>query len=446
MIRFTKARAKPVIKAGRKPGEKHRPLLEKLRSFLEREEPDVIEILLRMWQGQENAVTYKEIREAYLAGAISQDQIEAWQRDYSRMVSEKLLPKFQEAADEAAEEMAGMYPGFLYEPHLSESARFAREHGAELVTNLSMEQRDAVNAMIRHVTGYTQATPDEAARMIRPCIGLTKPQALANMRYREKVKEAYLKENPRKLLTAEGKAKEAAARYAARQHRYRAMSIARTEMAYAYNAGHYGATLDAQRQGFIGDCVKTWVNAGDAISGRMCETCQKMDGESVNINDYFSCGVMLPPLHPHCRCAVAYEEIEGTGIGVGQFVETNEPAEHNDYSDTLTVPNESDIIISGLSITRIVEGQEGTPKSANPYDVIDHLGIDGKTETRTYYGSDGRKSIDITNHNHGNAKHHPFGEHGEHAHEYTWNSDGTLRDRTTRNLSEQERKDNEDML
>ena len=308
MIRFTKAKTKPTPK---KQKGKKKAVLNKLKSFLTKAEPDVVKILLQNWQSQENSVTYKELREAYLAGGISQKQFEKWQMDYAKLVNTALLPKFQQAADTAAKAMEAEYPYFIYEPSISAAAQYVKQHGAELVTNLAMEQKNAVNAMIQHTTGYTQVTPDEAARMIRPCIGLTKPQAMANLHYRDRIKQAYLKANPGKLITAEKKAKEAAARYAARQHRYRAMNIARTELAYAYNAGSYGATKDAQDKGYIGDCLKVWVTADDE---RMCDHCRRLDNEKRNMDELFSCGVMMPPAHPNCRCAVAYEEIEGTNL------------------------------------------------------------------------------------------------------------------------------------
>jgi SPP1 gp7 family putative phage head morphogenesis protein len=106
--------------------------------------------------------------------------------------------------------------------------------------------------------------------------------------------------------SAEKKAREAAAKYAAKQHRYQAMNIARTELAYAYNAGSYGATKDAQAQGYIDDCKKTWLTAYDE---RVCPICGTIEGESVNMDALFSIGKRLPPAHPSCRCAVAYEEI-----------------------------------------------------------------------------------------------------------------------------------------
>ena len=310
MIHFTKAKATP--QKPKKPKGGKKATLNKLKNFLYQAEPEAVEILVSNFNAQQNAVTYKELREAYLAGGITQKQFEKWQKDYSQLITVSLAPKWEAAAAAAAQEVKDKYPYFVYEPSVSAGMDFIKQHGAELVTNLAFEQRDALNAIIAHVSGYTAVTPDEAARIIRPVIGLTKPQALANARYRESVKAAYLKANPRcREETANKKAAEAAARYAARQHRYRAQNIARTELAFAYNAGHYGATKDAQAHGYIGDCTKTLLTADDE---RVCPICGSLDGEKRNLDEPFSFGKLLPPVHPSCRCAVAYEEIPGTNL------------------------------------------------------------------------------------------------------------------------------------
>lgn len=64
---------------------------------------------------------------------------------------------------------------------------------------------------------------------------------------------------------------------------------------------------------------------------------------------------------------------------------------------------------------------------------------------RNYYDNEGKQIKQISNHNHGNAKHHPFGEKGEHAHDYIW-KDGELIGRPARELTEEERKENSDIL
>lgn len=99
-----------------------------------------------------------------------------------------------------------------------------------------------------------------------------------------------------------------------------------------------------------------------------------------------------------------------------------------------------------IKADRIVSGHASTPKKANPNEVIDHQNADGKVDTRSFYGSDGMKEKDIHTTNHGNPKTHNYGSHGEHAHDYAWNEDGSLKTKTTRNLSEEERERNSDIL
>lgn len=108
----------------------------------------------------------------------------------------------------------------------------------------------------------------------------------------------------------------------------------------------------------------------------------------------------------------------------------------------MTVPFQTGTI----KIDKVVSGHSGAPKKSKPNTVIDHLNKEGKTETRTFYGESGLKLKEITNHNHGNPHTHSYGNHGEHAHDYEWTSDGKLKSRTSRNLTDQERKDNGDML
>ena len=65
---------------------------------------------------------------------------------------------------------------------------------------------------------------------------------------------------------------------------------------------------------------------------------------------------------------------------------------------------------------------------------------------RNYYGADGKQTKQISNNPHSNPKQHPFGEHGEHAHDYKENEDGELMHLSARELTEEERKENADIL
>lgn len=81
----------------------------------------------------------------------------------------------------------------------------------------------------------------------------------------------------------------------------RAMLIARTEVASAFNAAHQ---LSAEQivSEFDVQMVKTWRSAGDS---RVRPDHREMDGETVPIDQRFSNGLMQPG-EPNCRCVVTY--------------------------------------------------------------------------------------------------------------------------------------------
>lgn len=64
---------------------------------------------------------------------------------------------------------------------------------------------------------------------------------------------------------------------------------------------------------------------------------------------------------------------------------------------------------------------------------------------RNYYDKSGRQYKQISNHNHRNIKLHPYRKNGEHAHDYIY-KDGKPVDRPARELTEDERKENLDIL
>ena len=81
----------------------------------------------------------------------------------------------------------------------------------------------------------------------------------------------------------------------------------------------------------------------------------------------------------------------------------------------------------------------GTPNS-----ITQLTGKKGGIE-RNYYDENGRQYKQISNHNHGNPKQHPYGVNGEHAHDYSYSENGKVK-RTTREMTVEERKENEDIL
>lgn len=295
-------------------------VLRLLRSFLDKNEPELVRFLVNTWRSQGNAITYKELREAILNGDLSPELLEDWMQDYSRFVSKELRPAWEKAIKAAVEELERKYPTFYFDPMADGVRAWAESRAAEFVTNVSQTQIEGLRAVVQRAAVLEDLTVDELARAIRPMVGLTVQQTLSNMRYYE-------------TLRANGvsakKARERAIRYATRQHRKRAYLIARTELATAYNRGAHEGTKQAQAAGYIGECVKIWSTAADE---RVCSVCGSLQGKQWAMDDdityeytYKRTNTTVtrrinhsladpeagkqPPAHPGCRCGVKYKEI-----------------------------------------------------------------------------------------------------------------------------------------
>nr|DAE44114.1 MAG TPA: minor capsid protein [Caudoviricetes sp.] len=95
---------------------------------------------------------------------------------------------------------------------------------------------------------------------------------------------------------------------------------------------------------------------------------------------------------------------------------------------------------------KIVSGHAATPKKATPGMIIDHKNKNGVVNVRSFYGKNGLKEKDIHTNDHGYPNQHKFGQHGEHAHDYEWDKNERLKNKTTREISQEERKGSSDIL
>ena len=278
----------------------------RLRALLEQKEPRLVRFLVRLWRGQQEEITYAELRRMILAGEIDAETMERWRQDYSRLVTERLMPEWRGMMDEAVSAFARRWPLWSFDPNTAEIAAYTASHAAELVTNSTGQQIEAIRAMVQRAATVQDLTVDQLAYVIRPTIGLYKGQAVANLNYYNTVRTTLLKNNPTmRPATAEKRGREAAVKYAAKQHRYRAHMIARTELAFGYNNGEYHGIRQAQAAGFMGRVRKRAVDAGDE---RVCHICKANRPLVLEMDDAFPTGQRVPPFHPHCRCVVDYIE------------------------------------------------------------------------------------------------------------------------------------------
>lgn len=286
---------------------------EALERFLDDSQGiQLIRFLVRYWKDQQTVLTFREIREAILAGDVTRKMMKDWQQDYSRMVAEKLKPTWEAAMEAGAlNQMAhkGLDTGFKFRKDHWAVRDWLRDRTATMVTNCTDEQRKAIRNIIADGIQNKMSTR-ELEKFIRPCIGLTKPQAAANLRYYNNIKRNLREKHPRMTeASIEKKASEASMKYADRQLRERAYTIAHTERAMAYEYGRFQHTKALIAEGLLPMQKKVW---SAARNENTCSRCMFLHGQAVFMEEDFTeadgSKIFLPPLHPRCRCCVIYEE------------------------------------------------------------------------------------------------------------------------------------------
>lgn len=303
-----KCRAEPVKKS-----EESQAIIDRMKEYLESAISDPIQFLETFWHDQAMVITYAELRKIATDEEFPEEIMEVWRQDYSKLIAEKITPAWEEAiiaGIESNPQLVGME---------FDASVLVREwtvrRSAELVTNITQEQADAIRHIISEAVNNHMGS-EEVARYIRPVIGLTEPQTAANLKFYNNFKEQLAKDHPRmKPESIERKARQAAARYASKQHRARAKTIARTELARAYAEGRDAAIREAIAKGLMPRMKKKIIMAMLVPDSRHCTPCRKLDGTTIDIDEYFTVQVgnrmikeLIPPLHPNCYCVVDYVE------------------------------------------------------------------------------------------------------------------------------------------
>lgn len=281
-------------------------ILQKLRRFLDINEPQLVRFLVNTWRSQGNAITFKEIREAIMAGDLNEELLEDWRQDYVRFVKKYLQPEWQKAIDAGAEEYRKKYPEWYFNPMAEGIKEWTATHSAEFVTSVTDAQIKGLRAVVQNAAVLNHLNVDELSRVIRPMVGLYAAQAKSNLNYYSSLIANGVSEK---------RAKDLSIRYSARQVRYRGYLIARQELAMAYNTGAHEAVKQAQAAGYMGKMVKI---SSCAMDERTCDTCRSLEGAIVGMDADFDVPVRgnykftrrHPPYHIGCRCGVMYREIE----------------------------------------------------------------------------------------------------------------------------------------
>ena len=300
-----------------KKSEEDQEVLDKLQEYLDSALEEPVRFLVRFWKDQAAVLTYKELRKIAVSEEFPEEIMKDWRQDYSRLLRDKMTPVWEEAV-KAGIQSNPVLQGMRFDTR-ELVGDWITEHTAEMVTRVTDDQVKAIRYIVGESVTYKMGA-DETARYIRPIVGLTEQQTAANIEYYNNIKAQMVADHPRmKPGSIEQKARDAAAKYASKQHRTRADTIARTEIITAYHEGNDRGVRECISDGRLPKMKKVWSTSLDA---KVCSACQALEGVELDMDKEFSAKsgrktvtTSIPPLHPRCACAVKYvESSEKDGI------------------------------------------------------------------------------------------------------------------------------------
>lgn len=223
---------------------------------------------------------------------------------------EGLTAQYRSVLLEAAKTAYALEPAVLQNlPYLDTSftltnpraVQYARTMSSTLITSVDDATISSVQQIVaRGLDSRTALAPPQMAKLIQEVVGLTPRQADTVARYR------------RGLKGTEASIDKRTARFAARQHRQRGLTIARTETMRSANMGVRLLGEELTRVPFVRstDIAFVWITTPD---DRLCARCAGMHDQVVGYQQQFQEGptskrpvsTATPPLHPRCRCAIA---------------------------------------------------------------------------------------------------------------------------------------------
>jgi len=179
------------------------------------------------------------------------------------------------------------------------ATRFALTQTAEMVKAVTAETKKAIRAVVG--AGFVEHYPPrDMAKLVKPMIGLTAPDARAVRNRAAKLAKDDLSPERVQELTE---------RYADKLLRRRCENIARTETINSLSAGNNAAWRSADEAGLLPKGTeREWM--ATPTSGRTCTICARLHGKRIPLDGTYTHPVTGAPIshpggeaHPSCRCA-----------------------------------------------------------------------------------------------------------------------------------------------
>ncbi len=178
---------------------------------------------------------------------------------------------------------------------------FAQRYTPVLVESIVNGGRETIRRIIEDAVTFGD-TPQTAARRIRRNIGFTPRDGAQYRKIEAELEAANLAGE-----LSDGQLERKLERVANGLINRRATTIARTEVIRAANAGQLSTWHEAGAEGLLDTQTtkKKWLATDDEL---LEATCRMLDGmPAIGLSEEFLPGVMAPPQHPNCRCAMFLE-------------------------------------------------------------------------------------------------------------------------------------------
>ncbi len=291
------------------------PLMTRLAA---RMEPHVARAFRRAARSTASQVDVGALAEALRSGSLSQVEVAALLDrvlpDTVKRLLDPLLGRTFALGVSLGAELIGVEEGPLgFDLKNPLSIAWVREHGAELVTELTDSTRAGVRALVLRSQEQGIA-PTDLAEEIRRVVGLHSRQIEAVAKFRARLVEGG---------ESAARVERRVAKYADALLDYRAMNIARTETINASSAGQEALWQAAANEGLLDreETTRVWSTAqDDRVDIKICESLDEAETsldapfEHPNGEAYFR-----PPAHPGCRCAVVlrFQKVERRAVVPG---------------------------------------------------------------------------------------------------------------------------------
>lgn len=189
------------------------------------------------------------------------------------------------------------------------AVEYAEREAARLVTAINSSNREAIRALVADAIRFG-GHPRDIAPLIEEFAGMTPRQVRAARRLQERLGERGL---PPSSITRQVES------YTRRAVRSRALTIARTEVLNAANAGLQAGWEGMTSAGLLDPArsYREWIITFDE---KTCPICAPLDGQRRPMGVPFETSEgakMRPPAHPNCRCTMGISSLP-PGVSAGE--------------------------------------------------------------------------------------------------------------------------------